>query len=51
MKGIIIIEYRNGVKERKEYSDYFQALEEQRKLLKNKKFMENVNVLKVEAIK
>lgn len=51
MGGIIYIEYLNGTtEERQVKGDYWQALEEQRKLLRNKQFMQQVKVLKVVAV-
>jgi len=51
MKGYIHIEYSNGRKEVKEYDDYFAALREQGKMLKNKKAMKNVVSLSVKPNK
>lgn len=47
MKGMIYIEYLDGNIEKKEYNDYFAALNEQRKILKNKKKLETIRVCKV----
>jgi hypothetical protein len=47
MKGILYIEYLNGKVEEKQYDDYFVALTEQSKILKNKKKLENIMICKV----
>ena len=45
--GVIVIEYTDGRVENRGYADYFVALQEQRKLLRDKKFLNKVRSCRV----
>lgn len=47
VKGYIHITYKNGKKVNKEFQSYFEALQKQRAMLKNKKVMKNITSLVV----
>ena len=50
IKGKILIEYLDGTKEEQIFDDYFIALKEQGKMIKEKRLMRIIKTLQVKAV-
>ena len=50
IQGKILIEYLDGTKEEQIFDDYFMALKEQGKMMKDKRIMRIIKILQVKAV-